>query len=405
MSTVLVSLDLGKVAQDMCSGGKVSDELSTGCVEIIKKEVDIECRHHQERCLGRSAERSLLSSSRKEDRSIKTGEVVTIIPESRYNYGVSRSKRVPPCKNPTASSEMRKDPSSSSKIKMSSVTPPPVLSFARSKFSTCKLCSFPMSGLSRFKVAHHLYQEHYRHRILSRLSHNQKDCEICGKSLSSRNVARHLGVTHGVAIEMYLKDVGEREKVHKSVDEMRDEFSRLLDGRVRSLEKPKTCIETEKKNFRRLRVSKYSRQGQEHLMGRKRTVVEVMVINEAPAVIDLKTIGMVEEKECSEGVIENPLSLQLSSRLLVHGRNSVAWKVVEEEYSECGMDWIRKDVSRNINEFEDLTVGEKQYFCLWNQFMFEKGYVGIIGNIHMDSVLVHFVEEMGRQVVEGNLYR
>ena len=308
-----------------------------GDVHIDKD--DIEYQHHQDRCFGRSAGRSSLS--RKEDKGgRKAGEVVTVRPESRDQYaqaGVSRSKRVPSCKkNPTASSEMRKVTSSSSKIKMSSNTS--VLSSASvssPKFSTCKLCSFPLSGLSRFKVAHHLYEQHYKHRILARLSQNQKDCEICGKSFSSRNMARHLGETHGVAIELYLKDVGEREKVHKSVDKMRDEFSRLLGGKkVRFLDKPKTCIDTERKNCRRLRISKYSRQTQEHLVGRKRTVVEVM--NEAPAVIDLKSIGMVEGQECPVGVVENGLPSQLSSRLLVHGRNSVAWKVgEEEEYSEC----------------------------------------------------------------------
>ena len=48
---------------------------------------------------------------------------------------------------------------------------------------------------------------------------------------------------------------------------------------------------------------------------------------------------------------------------------------------------------------------EKHFFCLWNQLMLEKGYIANIGRIHMNSVLIHFVEEMGRQVVEGNLYR
>lgn len=198
-------------------------------------------------------------------------------------------------------------------------------------------------------------------------------------------MARHLGETHGVAIEIYLKYIGESEEAQMRVA------------------KPKTCIGTGKMYCRRLRISKYSREAQGQLVENKRTVVEVM--NEAPAVIDLKNNTIVEGKECQVDVIKNVLPSELSSRLLVHGRNSVAWNVGEEEYNECGMDWIRKAGFRNINEFEDLTVGEKQFFCLWNQFMFEKGYFGNIGRIHMNSVLVHFVEEMGRQVVEENLYR
>ena len=73
------------------------------------------------------------------------------------------------------------------------------------------------------------------------------------------------------------------------------------------------------------------------------------------------------------------LPSQISTRYLVHGRNSRLWKVEEEEYSECVMEWINDGRVKEINDFEDLTVGEKGFFCLWNKFLQGGGYVGHVG--------------------------
>ena len=59
-------------------------------------------------------------------------------------------------------------------------------------------------------------------------------------------------------------------------------------------------------------------------------------------------------------MIEDPFPAHLSSRYLVHGRNSLAWRVEEDE--ECGMDWVKTRQTKNIMEFDDFTVGEGSVF-------------------------------------------
>ena len=61
--------------------------------------------------------------------------------------------------------------------------------------------------------------------------------------------------------------------------------------------------------------------------------------------------------------------------------------------------------SSKLRSFEDLTVGEKRFFCLWNQFKLDRGYIGSVSRVHMTSMLDRFLEEIGREVMEGKLYR
>ena len=61
--------------------------------------------------------------------------------------------------------------------------------------------------------------------------------------------------------------------------------------------------------------------------------------------------------------------------------------------------------SSKLRSFEDLTVGDKRFFCLWNQFMLDRGYIGSVARVHMTSLLDRFAEEIGREVMEGKLYR
>ena len=81
------------------------------------------------------------------------------------------------------------------------------------------------------------------------------------------------------------------------------------------------------------------------------------------------------------------------------------WKVEEEDYSECVMDWIKDGRVKEINDFEDLTVGEKGFFCLWDKFLLDGGYVGYVGRNQMPILLDRFVEELGRHIKEVKLYR
>ena len=60
--------------------------------------------------------------------------------------------------------------------------------------------------------------------------------------------------------------------------------------------------------------------------------------------------------------------------------------------------------SSKLRSFEDLTVGEKRFFCLWNQFKLDRGYIGSVSRVHMTSMLDRFLEEIGREVMEGKLY-
>ena len=69
------------------------------------------------------------------------------------------------------------------------------------------------------------------------------------------------------------------------------------------------------------------------------------------------------------------------------------------------LDWVKDYRVKFIMDFEDLTVGEKRFFCLWDQFMLDRGYIGSVARVHITSLLDRFVEEIGREVMEGKLYR
>lgn len=239
---------------------------------------------------------------------------------------------------------------------------------------------------SRFKVAHHMFSVHYKDKIQENLCHSL-ECSICGKIFtSSHSVARHLGETHEVASALYETDTKSKlwRKSKTSPDRGKD---------VHTVDKEE--IKTGRK---RIRNSIYS-------LPCRHTVVNgtyVEVIHDVPAIEDLN-IDAIESVEV-EVVDQVITSSCMASRLLVHGRNSVPWKIYNEEYSDCGMGWVEKGRMKNIDK-RATSTHDNQFFHMWNEFMFGYGYVGAIGRIHMGKVLESFIEKKGKQVMQEKLYR
>jgi len=172
---------------------------------------------------------------------------------------------------------------------------------------------------------------------------------------------------------------------------------------------------------RRLNVSSKYLLASSEVLSRKKGIV-VVVINDSPFIKDIDVHNKVQEDMSVDTNMdepnplihkisrkplrhENPFHTSVSTRYLVHGRNNMAWQVNNEEYSHRVLDWVKTRRFKNIMDFEKLTKDEKSFFCLWNQFLLDKGYVGWMGRIHMESVVDSFVEELGGQVVEGRLYK
>ena len=87
----------------------------------------------------------------------------------------------------------------------------------------CKLCSCPLIGrktggqATRFQIAHHMFSQHYKRKILNMLDVKQTKCDICGKNFENRTaLARHLGETHEMATKLYKNDLNETYKIHIS---------------------------------------------------------------------------------------------------------------------------------------------------------------------------------------------
>jgi len=96
-----------------------------------------------------------------------------------------------------------------------------------------------------------------------------------------------------------------------------------------------------------------------------------------------------------------PVLKPLSARQIYHGRN---WVPVlgQEEEEECLADWVMEYTRRTLEDVVDLNPAEKIMMNLWNRHVYK--YQGR-GMMHMDEMLMDFVTERGRTIVELNLYR
>lgn len=95
--------------------------------------------------------------------------------------------------------------------------------------------------------------------------------------------------------------------------------------------------------------------------------------------------------------------IPLSSRDIVHSRNNIRWAGAEkEDYQDVDVSWVQKQNDIALCEFEDVTDGEKLFYCAWNKFLLKKPGLGVI---HLETVLEEFVEVWGKEVWEKQLFR
>jgi len=95
--------------------------------------------------------------------------------------------------------------------------------------------------------------------------------------------------------------------------------------------------------------------------------------------------------------------IPLSSRDIVHSRNNIRWAGPEqEEYQDVDVSWFQKQSDIALCDFEDVTDGEKTFYCAWNKFLLKKPGRGVI---HMERALEEFVEGWGEEIWEKKLYR
>ena len=265
----------------------------------------------------------------------------------------------------------------------------------------CKICSLPLNMKSRFKVAHHMYSVHYKDKIQEDLC-GSRECSLCGKEFTSEySAARHFGETHEVATTLYETDTGSKLWGRNTTSPVKyKDLERIKKSKSECLEQ--TIDKQEMKFVRtRIRSSIYSKPKLcQHPPGE---AIFVEVVQDVPEIEDL-ILDDIESDEIDEVIDEDVSLSRLSSRLLIHGRNSVPWKIHTEEYSECVMGCVEKGRMRNIGK-QGTSTDEAKFFHLWNEFMLEYGYIGAIGRIHMRRVMEGFIEERGKQVMQEKLYR
>jgi len=93
----------------------------------------------------------------------------------------------------------------------------------------------------------------------------------------------------------------------------------------------------------------------------------------------------------------------LASREVVHSRNNIRWAVEQEKYDDADASWVKKQSIMDLMEFEDLTEGEKAFYCVWNQFLMD--HRPGVSRVHLRTVLEEFVDLCGREVRDQSLYR
>jgi len=93
----------------------------------------------------------------------------------------------------------------------------------------------------------------------------------------------------------------------------------------------------------------------------------------------------------------------LSSRQVVHGRNNITWAgEALESYEDIDVSWVKKKMEGELRQFEDVTDGEKSFFCSWNKFLTD--HKPGVAKIHLKTVLEEFVDQWGKEVMKYQLY-
>merc|ERR1712059_126456 len=101
--------------------------------------------------------------------------------------------------------------------------------------------------------------------------------------------------------------------------------------------------------------------------------------------------------------IKKGVKVPLSSRYVVHSRNHLVWDQEKEEHSDCVFEWMALRSRYAIEEFTDITPGEKEFFSVWNQWLLKLGQD--VGRLHLGRILSSFVAEEGRHVMRRGLHR
>ena len=261
--------------------------------------------------------------------------------------------------------------------------------------------------------------------ILGTLDNKQTKCHICEKKFEYKiHLARHVGETHRWALKLYEKDVSKGEVHNKKTPPTSRLTAEVIVRSERKLRRTMSSDKTDISRPRRLNVSSKYLLASNGILSSKKVIV-VVVMNDSPFIKDIDVHNVINKVQEDRSVDtnmdepnpfilkiprkplthESPFHTSVSTRYLVHGRNNMAWQMNNEEYSPRVLDWVKTRRFKNFMDFENLTKDEKSFFYLWNQFLLDKGYVGWMGRIHMESVLDSFVEELGGQVVEGRLYK
>ena len=251
---------------------------------------------------------------------------------------------------------------------------------------------------------------HWRRIRSSTYSLPIEDHLSIGVSVSVQNIAantiedislENLGGTHETDTALDVEKVTNEQLKKYRIFISESEQDKYYNSK-RRLEEPNITDEYQQRNMscKRIRSSVYSLPVKDHL----RSGVCVKVRNDnIPAIENLSSNLSSSQKPESICNIDISSS-QISSKLLVHGRNSIPWKVYDEEYSECEMGWVEKGRRKEIDENTSLISQEKQFFCLWNEFILSNGYIGYLGRTHMSQVVQRFIEEEGKQVKDKKLY-
>jgi len=93
----------------------------------------------------------------------------------------------------------------------------------------------------------------------------------------------------------------------------------------------------------------------------------------------------------------------LASRAVVHCRNNIRWMADQEKFDDADVTWVMQQSVRDMLDFQDLTKGEKAFYCAWNKFLLD--HRPGVCKIHLRTVLDEFIGSWGKDVREKGLYR
>ena len=109
--------------------------------------------------------------------------------------------------------------------------------------------------------------------------------------------------------------------------------------------------------------------------------------------------GGEDESEAGGRIALKPIA----SRAVVHCRNNIRWVVGQEKFDDADITWVKQQSERDMLDFQDLTEGEKAFYCAWNKFLLD--HRPGVCKVHLASVIREFIEVWGRDVKVKGLYR